>query len=150
MTHQNSYNLNKVNCFETPSIDFYSNAHVARDAARNLPQWPYSKLNVILGSAVKKYFLKLWWPHQMGTFPVLPVTGESPSQRPVTRSFDVFFDLRLNKRLNKQSGCRWFETLSRSLWRQYNALTVPPTTISESRCQLRSVPLWEKLLFKTE
>ena len=25
-----------------------------------------------------------------------PVTGEFPSQRPVTRSFDVFFDLRLN------------------------------------------------------
>ena len=25
-----------------------------------------------------------------------PVTGEFPAQRPVTRSFDVFFDLRLN------------------------------------------------------
>ena len=31
------------------------------------------------------------------------VTGEFPSQKPVTRSFDVFFDLRLNKRLSKQS-----------------------------------------------
>ena len=28
------------------------------------------------------------------------VTGEFPSQRPVTRSFFVFFDLRLNKRLS--------------------------------------------------
>ena len=28
--------------------------------------------------------------------------GEIPTQRPVTRSFDVFFDLRLNKRLSKQ------------------------------------------------
>ena len=28
--------------------------------------------------------------------------GELPTQRPVTRSFDVFFDLRLNKRLSKQ------------------------------------------------
>ena len=38
-----------------------------------------------------------------------PVTGEFPSQRPVTRSFDVvFFDLRLNKRLNIQSRRRWF------------------------------------------
>ena len=27
--------------------------------------------------------------------------GEFPAQRPVTRSFDVFFDLRLNKRLRK-------------------------------------------------
>ena len=30
-----------------------------------------------------------------------PVTGGFPSQRPMTRSFDVFFDLRLNKRLSK-------------------------------------------------
>ena len=29
------------------------------------------------------------------------VTGEFPTQRPVTRSFDAFFDLRLNKRLSK-------------------------------------------------
>ena len=49
-----------------------------------------------------------------------PVTGEFPSQRPVTRSFDVFFDLRLNKRLSKQSWCWWLETQSRSLWRQCN------------------------------
>ena len=32
-----------------------------------------------------------------------PVTGEFPAQRPVTRSFDVSFDLRRNKRLNKES-----------------------------------------------
>ena len=31
------------------------------------------------------------------------VPGEFPTQRLVTRSFDVFFDLRLNKRLSKQS-----------------------------------------------
>ena len=31
-----------------------------------------------------------------------PVTGEFPAQKPVTRIFDVFFDLRLNKRLSKQ------------------------------------------------
>ena len=37
-----------------------------------------------------------------------PIAGEFPAQRPVTRSFDVFFDLRLNKRLSKQSwGCDW-------------------------------------------
>ena len=32
-----------------------------------------------------------------------PVPGEFPAQRPVTRSFDVFFDLRLYKRLSEQS-----------------------------------------------
>ena len=49
-----------------------------------------------------------------------PVTVEFPSQRQVTRSFDVFFDLRQNKRLSKQSWGCWFETPSRSLWRQCN------------------------------
>ena len=54
------------------------------------------------------------------TDPLSPVTGEFPSQRPVTRSFDIFFDLRQNKRLSKQSIRWWFETPSRSLWRQCN------------------------------
>ena len=52
------------------------------------------------------------------------VSGECPSQRPVTRSFDVFCDLRLNKRLNKQSWGWWFETPSRSLWRNCNGYFV--------------------------
>ena len=45
----------------------------------------------------------------MGTFSALqaicagnsPVSGEFPAQKPVTRSFDIFFDLRLNERLSK-------------------------------------------------
>ena len=48
------------------------------------------------------------------------VTGEFPSQRPVTRSFDMFFDLRLNKRLSKKSWGWWFETPWSSLWRHCN------------------------------
>ena len=43
-----------------------------------------------------------------------------PPQWPVTRNFDVFFDLRLNKRLSKQSWGWWFETPSHSLWRHCN------------------------------
>ena len=46
--------------------------------------------------------------------------GEFPAQRPVTRSFDVFFHLRLNKRLSKQPRGWWFETPPWSLWRQCN------------------------------
>ena len=38
--------------------------------------------------------------------------GEFPAQRPVTRSFDIFFDLRPNLRLSKQSGGWWFKTQS--------------------------------------
>ena len=49
-----------------------------------------------------------------------PVTGEFPSQRPATRSFDVFFDLRLNKPLSEQSWGCWFEMPSRSLWLHCN------------------------------
>ena len=58
-----------------------------------------------------RFYRKPWWRHQMEAFSALlaicagksPVTGEFPAQRPVTRSFDIFFDLRLNKRLSKQS-----------------------------------------------
>ena len=66
-----------------------------------------------------------WWRHQMEAFSALlaicagnsPVPGEFPAQRPVTRSFDVFFDLHPNRRLSKQWRGWWFETLSCPLWR---------------------------------
>ena len=69
-----------------------------------------------------------WWRHQMETFSALlalcagnsPISGEFPAQRAVTQSFAVFFDLRLNKRLSKQSWDWWFETLSNQLWRHCN------------------------------
>ena len=68
--------------------------------------------------------------YQMETFSALlalcagnsPVTGEFPAQRPVTRSFDVFFDPRLNKLLSKQSWGWWFDTPSHSFWRHCNAI----------------------------
>ena len=50
-----------------------------------------------------------------------PVTGEFPTQRPVTRCFDAFFDLRLNGWLSKQSWGWWFETPSLPLWHHSNA-----------------------------
>ena len=70
-----------------------------------------------------------WWRHQLETLSALlalceenpPITGGFPSQRPVTRSFDIFFDMRLNKWLSKQSRWWWFETPWRSLWRHCNA-----------------------------
>ena len=80
-------------------------------------------------SANTPYF-NAWWRHQMETFFTFlslcegncHVTCEFPSQRPVTRNFDVFFDLRLNKRLAKQSRRWWFEMPSRSLWRHCNGV----------------------------
>ena len=46
--------------------------------------------------------------------------GEFPTQRPVTRSFDVFFDMRLNKRLSKRPWGWWIDTPSWALWRHCN------------------------------
>ena len=62
------------------------------------------------------------WRHQMETFFAFPVASEFPVQRPVMRSFDVFFDLHPNKRLSKQSWGCWSETPSRPLWRDCNVL----------------------------
>ena len=54
-----------------------------------------------------------------------PVTGEFPTQRPVTRSFDVSLDLHLNKQLSKQWPGWWFKTPSRPLWRHCNVISNP-------------------------
>ena len=55
--------------------------------------------------------------------------GEFPAQRPVTRGFDVFFDLRLNKRLGKQPQGWWFETPSWSLWSQCNVYWISSVSL---------------------
>ena len=78
-----------------------------------------------------------WWRHEMETFSALlaicagnsPVPGEFPAQRPVTQSFDVLFDLRLNKRLSKQSWGWWFETPSHPSWRHRNVLDTTPGSL---------------------
>ena len=76
--------------------------------------------------------VRSWWRHQLEVFSALlalcagnsPVTGEFPPQRPVTWSFDIFFDLYLNKRLSKHSWGWWVEAPSRSLWRHCNVCPV--------------------------
>ena len=65
-----------------------------------------------------------WWRHQMKTFtrywPFVWGIHRSPVISPHKgkwRGFDIFFDLRLNRRLSKQSWGRWCDTPLRSLWR---------------------------------
>ena len=70
-----------------------------------------------------------------------PVTGEFPSQRLVMRNFDIFFDLRLNKRLSKQSWSWWFETPSCPLRRHCNG-----TLLRRPSC---AVPYVHKNMIKT-
>ena len=90
--------------FETPSSSLWRQCNDFGDLSTN---------QVLITSSVKDSLerAKAWWRHQMETFSALlaicagnsPVPGEFPAQRPVTQSFDVFFDLRPNKRLSKQS-----------------------------------------------
>ena len=82
----------------------------------------YCNWEHIYSSVLSKSFMMT---SSNGTFSALlalcagnsPVPGEIPAQRPVTRSFDVFFDVRPNKRLSKQWLSWWFETPSRPFWR---------------------------------
>ena len=60
-----------------------------------------------------------------------PVPGEFPAQRPVTRSFDIFFDLRLSECLSKQSWGWWFE-------------------IYRAHCDVSVMLSYYKLLFKSD
>ena len=96
-----------------------------------------------------------WWRHQMETFCTLlaicagnsPVPGEFPAQRPVTRSFNVFFYLRLNKRLSKESSGWWLEMLPRPLLGHSNQtmykLWTKPCT-SWFGCSTQKLVLYQK------
>ena len=98
------------------------------DGIKPLPEPMWLIIIDVLWHSHEGNFTGAWWRQQMETFPALltictgnpPVTGEFPAQRPVMRSFDVFFDLRLNKRLSKQSYGWWFETPWRPSWRHIN------------------------------
>ena len=81
------------------------------------PCWPREEndFTLMMTSSNGKFFRVTG--HLCGEF-----TGHRriPHTNPVTRRFDVFFDLRLNKRLSKQSWGWSFETSSRPLWRHCN------------------------------
>ena len=74
-----------------------------------------SSVGILLTGQLDIHLFQNMMTSSNGTFPALltlragnsPVTGEFLSQRPATRSFDIFFDIRLNKRLRKQPRFRW-------------------------------------------
>ena len=76
-----------------------------------------------------------------------PLCGEFIGHRwiPLTKASDAelwcFFDLRLNKRLSKQSWGWWFETPSRSLWRYCNG---------RGRDNCNCIQLWFRMYIETE
>ena len=93
-----------------------------------------------------------WWRHQMETSSALlancaensAATGEFSAQRSVTWSFDVFFDLRLHKRLSEQSKHRWFETLSHPLGRHCNAEGTNLSEICKALCHKWYISAWSQ------
>ena len=107
--------------------------HVCRLPCLNYGQiwWKYNTSVSEIFQIIFNWMARSSWRHQIETFSALlaicagnsVVTGELPAQRPVTPSFDVFFDLRLNRRPSKQWWCWWIETLSRPLWRHSYDLT---------------------------
>ena len=99
--------------YNQPRLYIYIERERERGGARGgVPLW----------YGFRKYVLCFipWWRHQMETFSALLAICAGNS--PVTRSFDVFLNLRLNKRLSKQSWGWWFETLPHQLWRHSNAI----------------------------
>ena len=101
-----SNSLNSNICLSTLLFD----PHICRNFEK-YEMLRYIKV-LILGHRISR--------HQMETFFALlalcagnsQVTGKFPSQRPVTRSFDIFFNLCLNKRLSNQSRRRWLDTIA--------------------------------------
>ena len=94
--------------------------------------------------------------HQMDTSSALlslcegnpPVTGGFLSQRPVTQSFGVFFDLCMNKILSKRKIRQWCETSSRSLWRHCNvAITFSPMNGNRESLYKLCRHMYHRILF---
>ena len=80
------------------------------------------------------------WKHFPRNWPFVRGIHRSrwiPHTKAGDRSFDVFFDLRLNKRLSKQWWGWWFETLSRPWWRHRNGGMVENDNISS--CLLKEI-----------
>ena len=114
-------------------------AHSSVPLLWHFPHYSVSGVGVP-SCSVSGFLITPWWRHQMEKMSALltivagnsPVTGEFPAQRPVTRSFCVFLELRLNK----------FETPSRPSWRHSNG-----TTVQSMMCASNKVHGGVKLVF---
>ena len=140
------FNFHVDDCSDKDAAKFKGLLHTTTSMCSNQQrtlQWCHNGRDSV--SNHQPHFCLPWWRHQMETFSVLlaicagnsPVTGEFPAQRPVVLSFDVFFDLGMNKQLSKQSLDWWFETPSRSLWRHCNAQRFIQAQMKENMKALR-------------
>ena len=112
---------NKMSRFHVPSDKDKDDAIVVRIHGAALPdfrdrQQEFLTMQVNMMTSSNGNFFRVTGP-LCGEF---TGPGEFHTQRAVTRSLDVFLDLRLNKRSSKQPWGWWFGTPSWSLWRQCN------------------------------
>ena len=90
--------------------------------------------------AIKWKHFPRYWPFVRG---IDRSPGNSPQKKPVTQSFDVFFDLRLNKRLSNQSWGWWFKTPSHPLWRHCNESTA---AVYRAHHPIQQAIIWDNAL----
>ena len=146
--HESSFYQSGFHCIATESFEIiYSHGILWNHSGNGSPSWKTmiplacivnTEIDDIFGTQGPGHLQPCNWPCSLGIMMtssngnIFCVTGpfcgeftgpgEFQTQRPVTRNFDVFFDLRLNKRLSKQPWGLWFEEPSWSLWRQCNVL----------------------------
>ena len=115
-------NLVKITIFPFQSVCM-QNGHFRQWIGRSPKEQNFPHDDVIKWKHFPRYWSFVWGIHRS------PVN--SPHKGPVTQSFDVIFDLRLNKRLSKPLRRRWFETPPRSLWRHCNLIHVFNLCVNE-------------------
>ena len=131
VNNQNQDSYHTGPCYILWLVDKFDEYHAVALKVKSKSKNLHVKITAILQTAFSSSFSKIKhddvikWKHFPRFWPfVREFTGPRwiATQRPMTRSFDVFFDLRLYKRLSKQWWGWWFDTLSRPLWRHRNEL----------------------------
>ena len=128
---------------KTPLIEIVTGCHIGNNPLVNglecVPRWIFICATLSQGELTHDDVIK--WKHSPRHWPFVWGIHRSPvnsPHRPVTRTFDVFFDLRLNKRLSKQSWDWWFETPSRPLWHHCNVIGPWEICIRFLKCNFQS------------
>ena len=122
-----------IDCYSRLGLTYKTShpyTHTHRYMSNGMAWHDWSLINTIKYHMILNMMLLCtslpWWRYQMETFPrywpFVRGIHRSPVKSPhkTPRCFDVFFDLRLNKRLSKQSWGWWFMTPSHILWRHCN------------------------------
>ena len=98
---------------------FHASSYIFLEDETMYIGWNHARRNLAKWLTERQIHWYTWWRHQIETFSALlaicawksPVIGEFPAQRPVTRSFDVFFHLRNFARCSNYLGCYWLQYL---------------------------------------